>query len=131
MIVIDASVLTAALTSDTEFGARAFAALAEDPHWVAPDHLRVEVTSAIRGRILGRKIGAERAEEAVIGLGRLKIVSAPWQEVAERVWELRHNVNPYDAAYLALAEIRGCRLVTADKKLAECPGALCIVQVVT
>jgi hypothetical protein len=50
---------------------------------------------------------------------------------AGRVWELRHNVTPYDAAYLALAEERGCRLVTTHGKLRDCPGRRCDVHVVT
>jgi hypothetical protein len=52
-------------------------------------------------------------------------------EGAGRVWELRHNVTPYDAAYLALAEARGCRMVTTHGKLRDCPGRRCDVHVVT
>ena len=40
-------------------------------------------------------------------------------------------MTPYDAAYLALAEARGCRLVTTDGKLRDCPGRRCDVRVVT
>jgi predicted nucleic acid-binding protein len=40
-------------------------------------------------------------------------------------------VTPYDAAYLALAEARGCRLVTTHGKLRDCPGRRCDVHVVT
>ena len=58
-------------------------------------------------------------------------VSDERDELAGRVWELRHNVTPYDAAYLALAEARGCRLVTSDGKLRDCPGRRCDVRVVT
>ena len=36
-----------------------------------------------------------------------------------------------DHAYLALAEARGCRLVTTDSKLRDCPGRRCDVHVVT
>jgi predicted nucleic acid-binding protein len=97
---------------------------------VAPEHLRVEVTSAIRGRWLAGKLTDERADAAVRTLNRLAIRYASWDELAARVWELRRNVTPYDAAYLALAEARGCRLVTTDGKLRDCPGLRCEVRVV-
>ena len=95
------------------------------------EHLRVEVTSAIRGRWLAGKLTDERADAAVRTLNRLAIRYASWDELAGRVWELRRNVTPYDAAYLALAEARGCRLVTPDGKLRDCPGLHCEVRVVT
>ena len=64
-------------------------------------------------------------------LNQLTIGYAAWNELADRAWELRHNVTPYDAAYLALAEARGCRLVTTDGKLRDCPERRCDVHVVT
>jgi len=36
----------------------------------------------------------------------------------ERIWALRDALTPYDAAYVALAELIDCPLVTADAKLA-------------
>ena len=41
-----------------------------------------------------------------------------------RIWELRHNLTAYDAAYVALAEATGAPLVTADRKLASTPRHL-------
>jgi predicted nucleic acid-binding protein len=89
------------------------------------------VTSAIRGRWLAGQLTPERADAAVRILNRLAVRYASWDEVADRVWELRRNVTPYDAAYLALAEARGCRLVTTDGKLRDCPGRRCEVHLVT
>lgn len=114
MIVVDAALMVDALTDDGPAGNAALAALAADPYWAAPDHLRVEVTSAIRGRWLAGKLTDDRADAAVRTLNRLAIRYGSWDELADRVWELRRNVTPYDAAYLALAEARGCRLVTTD-----------------
>jgi predicted nucleic acid-binding protein len=106
------------------------AELSADSHWAAPEHLRVEVTSAIRGRWLAGKLADERADAAVRTLNRLAIRYASWDELAGRVWELRRNIAPYDAAYLALAEARGCRLLTTDGKLRDCPGRRCEVDIV-
>ena len=130
MIAVDASLVVDALTDDGPVGDAAQAELAADPYWAAPEHLRVEATSAIRGRWLAGKITAERADAAVRTLNRFAVRYASWDELADRVWELRHNVTPYDAAYLALAEARGCRLVTTDGKLRDCPGLRCEVGVV-
>src|ERR1700720_674358 len=111
-----------ALTDDGPAGDAAQAALGADPHGVAPETLRVEVTSAIRGRWLAGKLTDERADAAVRTLNQLTIGYAAWNELTQPGWELRHNLTPYDAAYLALAEARGCRLVTTDGKLRDCPG---------
>ena len=45
-----------------------------------------------------------------------------------RVWELRHAVTPYDAAYVALAEALDTVLVTADERLAGAPGTRCSIE---
>jgi hypothetical protein len=39
-----------------------------------------------------------------------------------RIWELRHNIGAYDAAYIALAEALGCELLTGDVKLKNAAG---------
>jgi predicted nucleic acid-binding protein len=38
------------------------------------------------------------------------------------MWELRHNLGAYDAAYVALAEALGCELLTGDVKLKNAAG---------
>ncbi len=46
-----------------------------------------------------------------------------------RAYELRSNVTPYDATYVALAEGLSCPLVSADTRLARAPGIHCHVDV--
>ncbi|MTD56725.1 type II toxin-antitoxin system VapC family toxin [Amycolatopsis pithecellobii] len=130
MIVIDASQLVEALVNDSVLGDLAQSALNADPRWVAPEPLRVEATSAIRGLLLAKRISGERADTAVSTLNQLTVGYAAWAEVADRVWELRHNLTPYDAAHIALAEARGCNLVTTDWKLSDCSAGRCQVDVV-
>lgn len=48
-----------------------------------------------------------------------------------RAWELRDNATPYDAVYVALAELLGCPLLTGDQRLARAPGIRCPVEVLT
>ena len=68
------------MTDDGPAGDAAQAELATDPHWAAPEHLRVEVTSAIRGRWLAGKLSDERADAAVRTLNQLTIGYAAWNE---------------------------------------------------
>lgn len=131
MIVVDASVMVDALIDDGKGGDLAQAALTADSHWVAPGYFPVEVTSAIRGRWLGDNLAAARADAAVLALDRLTVTYASWREIADRVWELRHNLNPYDAGYVALAEAHGCPLITADRKLLDRSAGRCRVEVIT
>lgn len=128
MIVIDASVLVNVLTDDEAPGEVAQAELARDSRWAAPEHVRAEAFSAIRGRVLGRKITVARATEAVDALAALDIEPIAYSTIHRRMWELRENVNGYDAAYVAAAEARSCPLVTADGSLARATGPRCEVR---
>ncbi len=47
-----------------------------------------------------------------------------------RAWKLRDNLTTYDATYVALAEILGAILLTADGKLTNAPGIRCEVDLV-
>jgi predicted nucleic acid-binding protein len=129
VIVVDASVLTNALTDDGPVGGRARAELARDAHWAAPEHLVVEVFSAVRGRWLGRKIGEGRAGDALAVIAEISVDLVAVTPLLSRMWELRSNATGYDAAYLALAEAFGCSLVTADARLAGVPDVQCDVRV--
>lgn len=46
----------------------------------------------------------------------------------DRAWELRDNVRPYDALYVALAEALDATLVTLDGRLARAPGPRCPIE---
>ncbi len=127
MIIVDASVLANAFTDDGPIGVAARAALANDPQWAAPEHLRVAAFSAIRRRWLRGDISAERAEDAWRAAGSVQIEVISTAALLPRMWELRDNVSGYDAAYVAAAESRQCRLVTADTRLAHAPGLRCEV----
>lgn len=47
-----------------------------------------------------------------------------------RAWELRANVSFYDGLYVALAEVTGNPLVTADARLAAAHGPRCTIDLV-
>ncbi len=47
-----------------------------------------------------------------------------------RMWDLRANLTPYDAAYVALAELTGTVLVTGDERITAAPGTNCQIQII-
>lgn len=104
------------------------AELARDVHWVGPEHLVVEVFSAVRGRWLGRKISERRARDALTSLAEATIDVVAVSPLLDRMWELRANVAGYDAAYLAVAEAFGCALVTADARLGRVRDIRCEIR---
>lgn len=88
----------------------------------APHHLDVEVASTVRGLAAGGKIGSQRAARMLADYARLRITRHPVWPYHPRMWELRHNLGSYDAAYVALAEALNCELLTGDLKLKTASG---------
>ncbi len=129
MIVVDASVLANVVGDDTEDGDLARARLGRVSSLHAPDLVYLEVLSVLRRRAASGDLDERRSAMAREDLRDLPLQSYPNLPLAGRVWELRHNATVYDAAYLALAELLGCALLTSDTKLAGVPGARCAVEV--
>ena len=55
----------------------------------------------------------------------MPLARVPHVALLPRIWQLRHNLSVYDAAYVALAEALGAPLLTADRTLAAVPGLRC------
>lgn len=128
LLVVDASVLIDALTSSSDTGDRARAAV-RGVRLVAPEHLTVETFQGIRGLYLGGVIDADRAKRAVARLDHLDLQVVPTRLLLARMWELRDNLTGYDAAYVAAAEKLAVPLVTSDQKLAAATGSRCQIVV--
>lgn len=126
MIVVDTSVLASALLDDAA-GEPARARLAKDPRWAAPAHLCIEVASVARGRALGGKITDDRAEQGMRALAALTFTTVAYRELWPLVWKLRGSITAYDAAYVAVARLYDCSLVTADRRLARSAVDHCTV----
>lgn len=129
MIVLDASLLAAALGDDSEAGARFREPLWEATKRFAPELIDLEVTSYARRAVRRGVMTPERAMRMLVDLAQLPFKRVSHRPLLSRVWELRENVSPYDASYIALAEIIEATLVTADARLARAPGIRCEVQV--
>jgi predicted nucleic acid-binding protein len=129
VLVVDASALASALVGDDAPGQRARAELADEPLY-APELIDIEVASAWRRHMLAGQLDGRRAESALSLLAEMELIRAPHTPLMPRIWELRDNVTPYDAAYVALAEALGAPLVTADARLAGAPGPRCEFRIV-
>lgn len=97
----------------------------------APELLDLEVASYIRRGQWAGSIGSERAVEALVDLSLMPIARVSHVPLLSRIWELRDNLTPYDASYVALAEVMKARLLTADAHLARAPGIRCEVVVLS
>lgn len=130
MIVADASVVAPALADDTDDGDRARAHL-QGERLVAPEILDLEVASAFRTALRMGDLDERRAALAFEDLAALDVRRVGHARLLPRVWELRENLTPYDAAYVALAELLDVALVTADRRLARAPGPTCRIEELT
>lgn len=131
MIVVDASVLVNALADDSDAGDTARLRLARDPSLHAPHVIDLEVLSVLRRAHRAGGLDERRATMARRDLRALPVQRYGHEGFADRVWELKDTVTPYDAVYIALAEVLGCVLVTADGRLSRASGPRCEIEVVT
>jgi predicted nucleic acid-binding protein len=129
VIVVDASVLATALGDDGTDGRHARERLADET-LVAPELVDLEVVSVWRRHVAAKLMPARRAASAVADLANLPLRRSSHQPLLHRIWELRHVVTPYDAAYIALAEALGVVLLTADARLSRASGVHCVVETI-
>lgn len=129
MIVVDASVLANVVGDDGPDGQRARQEVRAAGDLAAPDLADVETVAVLRKRWLAGAIPDGRFAVAVRDLEDLDLDRYPALRFMRRAWELRANVTPYEATYVALAEVLGCELWTADQRLAKAPGPACTIRV--
>jgi predicted nucleic acid-binding protein len=123
-LVLDASVVVAALVDDGPDGEWARAAM-DGEVLVAPGHLHVEVSSVLQRAVLGGRIGREVGALAHEDLVLLRVTTFPFEPLAPRIWALHPSVPAYDAACVALAEELSEPLLTLDRRLARADGPTC------
>ena len=124
MIVLDASAAVELLLQ-TRVGVRvADRALAQEESIHAPHLLDVEIAQLVRRYARSGIISAERGAEALTDLADFPLRRYPHFVLLPRIWELRHSLTAYDAAYLALAEALNAPLVTRDRALVSAAGGV-------
>ncbi|HEX6388224.1 MAG TPA: type II toxin-antitoxin system VapC family toxin [Solirubrobacteraceae bacterium] len=128
MLVVDTSAVVEALAGRAP-DPRLVARLAGDGDLHAPHLVDVEVLHALRGLTRAGALSEDRANDARTDFADLAITRYPHERLTDRMWELRHNLTAYDAAFVALAEALGAPLVTCDAKLGATPKLSAAVEV--
>ena len=122
MIVVDASALLEAVLRMPAADAVDERLFAPRETLHAPHLIDVEVAQVIRRFAAAGDIDGERGRAALDDLANLRLSRYPHGLLLQRIWDLRHNLSAYDAAYVALAEALDAPLVTRDRRLAAAAG---------
>jgi predicted nucleic acid-binding protein len=130
VIVVDASALLELLLNT-----RAAARIAErlfdsDETLCAPHLIDLEIAQVLRRYAASGALTADRGAQALQDFTDFPLVRYPHDLLLPRVWELRHNLTAYDAAYVALAEALEAPLVTRDAALASAGGHSASVELI-
>lgn len=123
-MVVDSSVLVAALVDSGPAGQWAERVVAAGD-LAAPELIMAEVANVLRRLELDGTLSRAAADAAWSDLLALDLHLLPFAALADRIWELRHNVTAYDAWYVALAEALNQPLATLDARLARASGPRC------
>lgn len=123
-LVVDASVAIAAAATPLGFKRL------ERFDLIAPPLLWIEATSVLHATMWRGEVPAERAREM-----HERLLSAPLERVdppalVKAAWTLADEMGwakTYDANYVALARLEGCRVVTIDARLRRGTARLGIV----
>ncbi len=127
MIVADSSAMVEFLLGRDETGFRVREAIAGSAV-AAPFSIDLECVAAFRGLVLGRKLDPVDAAQSLETLDQMDLRRFEHAPYIHRVWELRDNMWPYDAIFVAIAESLDVPLVTVDKKYAGVPGLRCEIR---
>ena len=125
-LVCDASALVALLLDSGPAGQWVTETI-DESELAAPSLVEFESANIIRRHELAGLVSADQAAQAHVDLLDLAIELWPYQLLAGRAWELRHNLSSYDASYVALAELLGVTLVTLDERVGGAPKLRCVV----
>jgi predicted nucleic acid-binding protein len=123
VIVVDAAAWVRALVDADGDAARSV--LESDLDWAAPAHMPIEVLRTLRRYEYAGLLTAGQAGEFA---GLVEDADVRYAEpegwLLATVWRHRHNISPYDAAYVALAMNYDVPVVTFDARLAKAARAV-------
>lgn len=96
----------------------------------APHVIDLEVASALRRLETAGTLGADDGGRILRALGKADLHRHPHRPLLSQIRALRGNLSPYDAVYVALADVLQAPLVTTDRRLANAPRLPCVVELV-
>lgn len=114
MLVVDASIAIAA-----SFGSSGFDEFG-DEDLVAPPLMWSEARSTLHELLWRREISRDGAEVTRARLETCPVKRRSHARIGSEAWQIAEELGwakTYDAEYLALARILGCRVVTLDGRL--------------
>jgi predicted nucleic acid-binding protein len=121
VLVVDTSAMLDAVAASLA-APGLLARLSEDGDLHAPHLIDVEILHALRGMTMRGEITDDRAADARTDFADTALRRYPHEPLGDRIWELRHNLSAYDAAFVALAEALDVPLITCDRRLASSHG---------
>lgn len=122
MIIVDASALLEVLLNTSAGSLVARRLFTENETLHAPHLLDLEIAQVLRRYALTGELNPTRGLQALEDLADFPLTRYPHDLLLPRIWELRHNITAYDAAYIALAEALAAPLLTRDAALASAAG---------
>lgn len=130
MIVVDASVVLELLLHTPAASSIAERVLGPGETLHAPHLIDVEVAQVLRRYEARGDIPAARGRRAIEILALFPLTRYPHEPLLPRIWALRSNLTAFDAAYVALAEGLGAKLLTRDERLAKAPSARKVTELI-
>jgi predicted nucleic acid-binding protein len=127
VIVLETSAMVEFLVGADDVAERVRAAVAGET-LAAPHAVDLECASTFCGLVHDQKLPPDEAQRALELLAELSLKRYGHVPLLSRIWQLRQNAWPYDAAYVALAESLSADLVTVDGKFEKIPGIRCTVR---
>lgn len=122
MIVADASALAEIVTRAPGAAAAEARVFAPGEEIHVPHVVDLEVASVLRRSVAAGTATSRAARSALATFLVLPLRRHAHDAFLGRIWALRGNLTPCDAAYVALAEAIDVPLVTFDGNLARSPG---------
>jgi predicted nucleic acid-binding protein len=130
VIVVDASALIEVLLNTPVASIVSARIFDEGETLHAPHLVDVEVGQVIRRYALAGALTADRGRQALEDLAAVPMTRYPHDLFLSRIWQMRHSMTAFDAAYVALAEALEAPLVTRDARLGATARRLVRVEVI-